>query len=99
MTVTTDSFTINIADADLSKDTEDDYLEPVDPPGMDRVKLLRLLAWCGGVLLVLMLIGGSLWRTLHNRRAAATPQLTPYEIAQRDLNALLAEKLPESGGE
>ena len=98
VTVTTQPFTINIADANLSEDTNDDYLAPVDPPGMDRQDLLRLLAWCGGALLVLALIGGSLWRTLHRRRmAAAAPQLTPYEIAQRDLTALLAEKLPESG--
>ena len=97
VTVTTEPFELNIADADLSEDTDDDYLEPVAPPGMDRAKFLRLLAWCGGVLLVLVLVGGSLWRTLRHRQAAATPQLTPYEIAQRDLNALLAERLPEAG--
>ena len=97
VTATTESFELNIADADLSEEPDDSYLEPADPPGMDRAKVLRLLAWCGGILLVLVLIGGSLWRTFRSRHANATPPPTPYEIADRALTALLAEKLPENG--
>lgn len=96
VTATTEPFTLTIAEAELSAEVADDALAPIAPPGMDRQSLLRLLAWCGGGLLVAILLGGSLWRTLRNRHHAAAP-LTPYEIAQRDLAALLAEKLPEAG--
>ena len=97
VTVKTEPFTMNIAESTLSEELEDEFLEPIAPPGMERKDLMRLLAWCGGILLVLLLVAGSLWRTLRNRRVNVTPPLTPYEIAQRDLEALLAEKLPEAG--
>jgi hypothetical protein len=94
---TTNPFTMNIAESPLSEELEDDFLEPIAAPGMERKDLMRLLAWCGGILLVLLLVAGGLWRTLRKRHLVVTPPLTPYEIAQRDLEALLAEKLPEAG--
>ena len=97
VTVTTEPFELNIAAEAPPEEPDDSYLEPVDPPGWNREKLRRILPWLGGILLVLVLIGGSLWRTLRNRRANATPPPTPYEIADRALTALLAEKLPENG--
>ena len=97
VTVTTEPFTMNIAESTLSEELEDEFLEPADPPGWDHERFRRLLPWLGGALLVLVLLGGSIWRTLRNRRPAAVPQLTPYEIADRKLTALLAEKLPEAG--
>ena len=97
VTVTTEPFTLNIAESTLSEGLEDEFLEPADPPGWDHERFRRLLPWLGGALLVLVLLGGSIWRTLRNRRPAAVPQLTPYEIADRKLTALLAEKLPEAG--
>ncbi|MBR4125098.1 MAG: hypothetical protein IKR13_02745 [Victivallales bacterium] len=95
--ITNNSFTLNIADEAPTEELDDSYLEPVDPPGWNREKLRRILPWLGGILLVLVLLGGSLWRILQNRRANASPPPTPYEIADRALTALLAEKLPENG--
>ncbi|MBR4517836.1 MAG: hypothetical protein IKO65_02420 [Victivallales bacterium] len=97
VTVTTEPFKMNIAKPTPSEELEDDFLEPLTPPGMERKDLMRLLAWCGGALLVLLLVAGGLWRTLRKHHLVVTPPLTPYEIAQRDLEALLAEKLPEAG--
>ncbi len=97
VTVETEPFPLYISEAGLEDELEDSYLEPVDPPGWDRAQILKLLAWCVGGLLIVVLIGGSIWRTLRQRRQAAHPVLSPYEIAQRDLNALLAERLPEAG--
>ena len=73
------------------------FLSPASSPFFDFRKLWKVLAWIGGGILLVVLLGGSIWRTLRQRQKGNAVVLSPYEIATRDLNALQARKLPEAG--
>ncbi|MBQ4479117.1 MAG: hypothetical protein II943_00590 [Victivallales bacterium] len=101
ITVATSPFSLelSIPEPNLPPTLENDaeYLTPASSPIFDYKKLWKRLAWIGGGILFAILVIASIWRTLRHRRNVYAVVLSPFEIADHDLNELLAEKLPEAG--
>ncbi len=94
--VETEAIKLEIATMIGSEAPSLDQLRPVEAPiELPDDSPNSLLLWAFGIIAGLILIGVAVW-LMTRRRKPVEPELTPQQLAWRELNELIASKLSET---